>query len=174
MNRLLYLGGLAAIAFAAFLLATVVGTRGYSGVARLTAELDRAREQEERLLASAAETLQGDRSLTVPDYLVWKGSDTAEIELELQQTLLDIASLSRMTVLNFGTGRLDSNQPLAEMTYGLELEGGHEELVTLLNLIEDHEPQFSIAELWLRPYPRDPYDTVARLSVRLRLLVLTH
>jgi hypothetical protein len=170
MTRLGTFLGLAALALTGFLVVWAMGAQSRTALREIQQELTAAGEKEAASLQLAQDIADNPRQTGLPDLMAWPHTELEALEQAMQQAVLVLAQQAGLAILNFGLGRVDPSGPLPTISYDAELEGGHVELARFLAALEGHLPAVSVESLWLRQYPFDPLDNVARVSIRARLL----
>jgi hypothetical protein len=138
----------------------------------LTAETRALRETEAALLDQLTVSQSAENEVRIPPEATWPHDRIVDLELAVQDTLLSVADRSGLFVVSFGSLGTRMECPVACLTYEIEIEGGHEQMVEFLAEIEAIDPPLSVVNLWIRQLPPDGTVTQAPVSFRLSTLAL--
>ena len=138
----------------------------------LTAEAGALRETEAALLDQLMISQSAENQVLIPPEATWPQDRIVDLELAIQDALLSVADRSGLFVVSFGSLGTRMECPVACLTYEIEIEGGHEQMVEFLSKIEAIDPPLSVVNLWIRQLPPDGTGTLAPVSFRLSTLAL--
>ncbi|WP_028030987.1 GspMb/PilO family protein [Gemmobacter nectariphilus] len=164
-----YVAGLIGIVAGVSGLVWAITAKSRAGFHGIVLELEQARRQEAALLQRVSDVAGVEDAGGLPEDIGWAGETRAVVELAMQRAVLEAASAARLQVLSFGGVAGGPPGAFLPVSYEAELEGGHDEVARFLHVIEQHRPSFSVSSLWMRQYPADPQDEVARVNLRLVL-----
>ncbi len=138
----------------------------------LTVEAGTLRETEAALLDQLMVSQSAENQVQIPPEATWPEDQIVDLELAVQDALLSVSDRSGLFVVSFGSVGTRLECPVACLTYEIELEGGHEQMVDFLSMIEAIDPPLSVVNLWIRQLPPDGTGTLAPVSFRLSTLAL--
>lgn len=139
-------------------------TRVQSAADGLVALSESEVDLSERMVRIQAEQAFGQ---ILPDDLKWLGSDSASVEIAMQQTLVDLAGTNGLQAVSFGVAQSPSEIKSSTNAYEIELEGGHAEVAQFIADVEQHMPPLAISFLWIRQMPAALGQIVAPVNVRM-------
>lgn len=106
-------------------------------------------------------------AVALPAELLWSSSQSASVEIALQETLVAKAGVAGLQLVSFSEAAPLSEISSPTLASDLELVGTHEELATFLASLEDTRPALAISYIWLRQLPPDQTQAGSPLTIRM-------
>ena len=138
----------------------------------LTGQVATLRAMEAELLETLMVSQSAEGEVRIPPAVAWPQDRIVDLEMAVQDVLLAAADEAGLFVVSFGSLGASLECPVTCLAYDIELEGGHQEMVDFLSIIESNAPPLSVSNLWIRQLPPDGTGLIAPVSLRLSTLAL--
>lgn len=166
-DRLIGLGAIGLTTWFVFATVTAPGRASHLDEASRAGELRSLKERlSQQLIETEDQTAAGDSILAG---MAWPGSDRADLERQLQETILAAAKASDLTLTSFGPAPGPSDLNTRTIGYTLEGSASWEDTLAFTAGINHLKPPLAIAELSLRTGNVNSADPNAQVGLRIVL-----